>query len=124
MSDLAFGGTDCALPMLYALEQGIKVDVFTVITDNETWAGNVHPVEALQRYRKKTGIAAKLIVVGMTSTCFSITDPNDAGMLDVIGFDAATPAVMADFARQELSERGVRAPVIYRALAERSGNGL
>ena len=48
---------------------------------------------------KKTGIAAKLIVVGMTSTGFSIADPNDAGMLDVVGFDAAAPAVMADFAR-------------------------
>ncbi len=85
--------------MLYALEKRLKVDVFTVITDNETWAGTVHPVEALRRYRKKTGIAAKLIVVGMTSTGFSIADPNDAGMLDVVGFDAAAPAVMADFAR-------------------------
>jgi len=99
VSDLPFGGTDCALPMLYALEKGLKVDVFTVITDNETWAGSVHPVEALRRYRKKTGIAAKLIVVGMTSTGFSIADPKDAGMLDVVGFDAAAPAVMADFAR-------------------------
>ncbi len=99
VTDLPFGGTDCALPMLYALEKRIKVDVFTVITDNETWAGSVHPVEALRTYRKKTGIAAKLIVVGMTSTGFSIADPNDAGMLDVVGFDAAAPAVMADFAR-------------------------
>lgn len=99
VSDLPFGGTDCALPMLYALEQRLAVDVFTVITDNETWAGAVHPVEALRRYRKKTGIAAKLIVVGMTSAGFSIADPNDGGMLDVVGFDAAAPAVMADFAR-------------------------
>jgi 60 kDa SS-A/Ro ribonucleoprotein len=99
VSDLPFGGTDCALPMLYALEKRLAVDVFTVITDNETWAGAVHPVEALRRYRKKTGIAAKLIVVGMTSAGFSIADPNDAGMLDVVGFDAAAPAVMADFAR-------------------------
>ena len=99
VSDLPFGGTDCALPMLYALEKRLEVDVFTVITDNETWAGSVHPVEALRRYRKKTGIAAKLIVVGMTSTGFSIADPKDAGMLDVVGFDAAAPAVMADFAR-------------------------
>jgi len=99
VSDLPFGGTDCALPMLYALDKGLKVDVFTVITDNETWAGKMHPVEALRRYRKHSGIAAKLIVVGMTSTGFSIADPNDAGMLDVVGFDAAAPGVMADFAR-------------------------
>ena len=28
---------------------------------------------------------------------FTIADPNDAGMLDVVGFDLATPQVMADF---------------------------
>jgi 60 kDa SS-A/Ro ribonucleoprotein len=33
----------------------------------------------------------------MTSNGFSIADPDDAGMLDVVGFDTATPAVMADF---------------------------
>ena len=99
VSNLPFGGTDCALPMLYALEQGIEVDAFLVYTDNETWAGAVHPAKALQQYRQKTGIAAKLVVVGMTSTGFSIADPNDAGMLDVVGFDAGAPAVMADFIR-------------------------
>jgi 60 kDa SS-A/Ro ribonucleoprotein len=33
----------------------------------------------------------------MTSNGFSIADPNDAGMLDVVGFDSATPQLMADF---------------------------
>ena len=99
VSNLPFGGTDCALPMLYALERGIEVDAFHVYTDNETWAGAVHPVKALQQYRQQTGIPAKLVVVGMTSTGFSIADPNDAGMLDVVGFDAGAPAVMADFIR-------------------------
>lgn len=93
------GGTDCALPMLYASQHDLEVDAFVVLTDNETWAGRSHPVQALQAYRKKTGIPAKLIVVGMTSTGFSIADPNDAGMLDVVGFDAAAPLVMADFVR-------------------------
>jgi 60 kDa SS-A/Ro ribonucleoprotein len=31
------------------------------------------------------------------SNGFSIADPNDAGMLDIIGFDMAAPAVMSDF---------------------------
>jgi 60 kDa SS-A/Ro ribonucleoprotein len=35
----------------------------------------------------------------MTATGFSIADPSDPGMLDVVGFDAAAPQVMADFAR-------------------------
>jgi 60 kDa SS-A/Ro ribonucleoprotein len=69
------------------------------LTDNETWAGAVHPVQALRQYRERTGIAAKLVVVGMVSNGFSIAEPNDAGMLDVVGFDAAAPAVIADFIR-------------------------
>ncbi len=87
VSDLPFGGTDCALPMLYALERRLPVDAFVVYTDNETWAGMIHPVQALRQYRERTGIAAKLVVVGLVSNGFSIADPNDAGMLDVVGFD-------------------------------------
>jgi 60 kDa SS-A/Ro ribonucleoprotein len=99
VSNLPFGGTDCALPMLHAMQKNMKVDAFVVYTDSETWAGNIHPVQALREYRKKTGIAAKLVVVGMVSNGFSIADPNDGGMLDVVGFDAAAPAVIADFIR-------------------------
>lgn len=94
---LTFGGTDCALPMLYALEKRIEADVFMVITDNETWAGRIHPSQALGLYRQKTGIPAKLVVMGMTSTGFTIADPDDAGMLDVVGMDASVPAIVADF---------------------------
>ena len=96
-SDLPFGATDCALPMLDALEQGIEADAFIVLTDNETWAGDVHPSEALRRYRRKTGIPAKLVVAAMTATECSIADPEDDGMLDVVGFDTAAPNVIQDF---------------------------
>jgi 60 kDa SS-A/Ro ribonucleoprotein len=94
-----FGGTDCALPMMEAAYRGWEVDTFVVYTDNETWAGRVHPAQVLRDYRRKTGIAAKLVVVGMTATGFTIADPDDGGMLDVVGFDSAAPAVIADFAR-------------------------
>jgi len=98
---LPFGGTDCALPMLWALEQGVEADVFVVYTDSETWHGKIHPVQALRQYRERTGIAAKLIVCGMVANGFTIADPADRGMLDVVGFDTATPAVMSDFALAE-----------------------
>ena len=97
-SRLAFGGTDCARPMLYALERKLKVDVFVVYTDSETWFGQIHPVQALQQYRQKMGIAAKLIVQAFVANRVSIADPNDAGMLDVIGFDTAVPTLIRDFA--------------------------
>ena len=85
--------------MVHALEQKLPVDVFVVYTDSETWYGKIHPAQALQRYREKMGIPARLIVVAMVANRFSIADPEDAGMLDVVGFDTATPAVMADFVR-------------------------
>ena len=99
VGSLPFGGTDCALPMLEAAKRGWKVDLFVVYTDSETWAGDIHPSQALRRYRERTGIPAKLVVVGMASNGFTIADPEDAGMLDVVGFDAATPQLIADFAR-------------------------
>jgi 60 kDa SS-A/Ro ribonucleoprotein len=102
VSGLSFGSTDVSLPMTWALEHKIQVDTFVVLTDSETWAGNIQPVQALEKYRQATGIGAKLIVVGMTSTGFTIADPNDAGMLDVVGFDGATPALMAKFAKGEI----------------------
>jgi 60 kDa SS-A/Ro ribonucleoprotein len=94
---IPYGRTDCALPMLYALQKGLECDTFIIYTDSETWCGNIHPVQALVEYRRKTGIDAKLVVVGMVSNGFSIADPNDAGMLDVVGFDTAAPQVIADF---------------------------
>ena len=96
---LTFGGTDCALPMTYAERMGMNVDAFIVITDNETWAGHVHPSIALQSYRNKSGINAKLIVMGMTSTGFTIADPTDAGMLDIVGMDSSVPVLVSDFIR-------------------------
>ena len=102
VSNINGGGTDASLPMTWALKKKIQVDTFVVLTDNETWAGKIQPVQALEKYRQATGIGAKLIVVGMTSTGFTIADPNDAGMLDVVGFDGATPALMAKFAKGEI----------------------
>ena len=45
------------------------------------------------------GRPAKLSVVSMVANDFSIADPQDAGMLDFVGFDTSTPALLSDFAR-------------------------
>jgi 60 kDa SS-A/Ro ribonucleoprotein len=100
LQKIPMGGTDCALPMLWALDKKVKADAFVVYTDSETWAGKIHPVQALRQYREKTGIPAKLVVVGMVSNDFSIADPDDAGMLDVVGFDTATPQLINDFVKE------------------------
>jgi len=97
VSGLSFGGTDIAQPMVYAKSKGIDVDAFAVYTDNETWAGSVKPNVALKQYRDSRGRNARLVSVGMVSTGFTVADPKDAGMLDVVGFDSSTPSVMANF---------------------------
>jgi 60 kDa SS-A/Ro ribonucleoprotein len=102
VANLPFGGTDCALPMRYAQALEREVDAFVIYTDSETWAGDVHPVQALREYRRASGIDARLVVVGMVSNGFSIADPADPGMLDVVGFDTATPQLISDFARGAL----------------------
>jgi 60 kDa SS-A/Ro ribonucleoprotein len=99
VDSVPMGGTDCSLPILAALHNNIEIDLFVIYTDSETWAGRMHPTQALAEYRRKTGIDAKLAVVGMVSNGFTIADPNDPGMLDVVGFDTATPNVLAEFAR-------------------------
>jgi len=102
VSDIDCGGTDCALPMLHALKNGIAVDCFVVYTDSETWFGSVHPQVALQQYRAATGIQAKLVVVGMVSNNLTIADPSDPHTLNLAGFDTSTPEVLSLFARGEL----------------------
>uniref|UniRef100_A0A914ENZ0 TROVE domain-containing protein n=1 Tax=Acrobeloides nanus TaxID=290746 RepID=A0A914ENZ0_9BILA len=95
---MKFGFTNCALPMIWAADNKKDFDVFIVFTDSETFHGKVKPFEALQQYRKAMNIPdAKLIVVGMTSTKFTIADPTDPGMLDVVGFDSAVPELIRNF---------------------------
>ena len=92
-----FGGTDCASTMLDVAKNNIMVDAFIIITDNETWEEDIHPVQALQQYRSRINPKARMIVIGITSTGFSIADPSDMLSLDVTGFDTNAPSVIAEF---------------------------
>lgn len=99
---MTFSATDCALPMLYAMKNKIKVDMFVIYTDSETWFGVQHPMQALKEYRNRTGINAKLAVVAFTGNDFTIADPQDAGSIDFVGMDASGPQILADFARGDI----------------------
>ena len=83
--------------MQYALKNRMEVDNFIVLTDNETWCGREHPHQALEKYRQKMGRNAKLIVAGLRSTGFSIANPDDEGMLDIVGFDSSAPDIIRNF---------------------------
>jgi hypothetical protein len=97
-----FSSTDCVLPIQHAIKHNILIDAFIVITDNETYAPNEHPQNALIRYRELTGIQAKLIVLGMTGNCFTIVDPTDRNTLNLAGFDTSTPEIASMFMRGEI----------------------
>lgn len=99
IANMNFGATDASLQIRTALSAGEKYDAFCTYTDNDINTG-YHPSQMLVKYRKEMGIPAKMVVVGMTSTGFTIADPTDPGQLDVVGFDSATPSLLADFCRK------------------------
>jgi 60 kDa SS-A/Ro ribonucleoprotein len=91
------GGTNVAASIQWAIDEKIGVDAFVVYTDNETWAGNEHTCQALQRYRRETGIKARLAVVAFAATGRTVTDPTDPGSMDFVGMDASLPQALAAF---------------------------
>lgn len=102
VSNLPFGRTDCALPIVWALQNQVPFDTFQIYTDNETYYGSIHPHQALREYRQKMGIDARLAVVAMTASGNTIADPTDPGELDVSGFDSTVPSLLSDFSRGDL----------------------
>lgn len=104
--------TDCSLPMRWAMLNDVHADAFVVLTDSETWSGEIHPVVALAQYRARFTPDAALVVVAMTANNVSIADPNDARMLDVVGFDTAAPEIINAFISDTLGETFARAAAI------------
>jgi len=91
------GGTDLAQPIIYALKNHLMVDTFVILTDNETWAGQQHPVQALFEYRKRYNPQAKLVVLATTANGGTIVEPGDKLSLGIAGFDAAIPGLIKQF---------------------------
>ena len=109
MEQLPYGGTDCSLPMRWAAQTRTEVDVFQISTDYETWAGPVHPHEALENYRQKMGINARMQVVAVAPNRYSFgyhpapdSIAADLGVLDVSGFDSNVPQLLANHARGDI----------------------
>lgn len=99
---LDFGGTDCALPFLWAHKQDRDYDTVIIYTDNESWAGEIHTYQALKSYRRKVGHDVRMIAVALSAADYSVADPEDTHSLDVVGFDSAVPNLIADFSRGEV----------------------
>ena len=92
------GGTDCAAPIVWAIQKNVVVDAFILFTDEQSWAGNRHTFEWMREYRRQLNPNARLAVASMTPKHWTIVDPNDPRALHVIGFDTDMPQLMSNFA--------------------------
>ena len=95
-SGLNFGGTDASLAYTFALQHKLLVDTFVSWTDNETWCGYNHPVEALNKYRARMNPNAKAVYVTMVpyGDKTTLADPQDKHSYDIVGFSPDTPALI------------------------------
>lgn len=92
-----FGATNIGLLVETATKSKLPVDLFVVNTDNEVNSG-AHVHKLVEQYRQVMGIDARMVVMGMTATPFTIADPDDQGMLDVVGLDSNAFNLIASFA--------------------------
>lgn len=96
MDRMPFDNTDVSRPIKWAMEKDLEFDAFVVITDNET--GFENPSKVLQTYRDKTeNQGVKLVTMCMIANDRTVADPNDVDMLDVVGFDTASPKILSTF---------------------------
>jgi 60 kDa SS-A/Ro ribonucleoprotein len=100
MRQINFGATDCSLPMTWATERQKEYDCIIVFTDSETNCNKIQPSVALKRYRETLNIDTKLIVCGLSSNGFSLSDPDDKNMLDIVGFDSSTHDIINEFVNE------------------------
>lgn len=94
------GGTNCAVPILWATQRKWATDAFVIYTDTQTWYGHPHPIQALWDYRKAMGgLKTKLVSAAMVAYGRGdiASAQDDAGTLGVVGFDPNVPSLVTDF---------------------------
>jgi len=94
-----WGMTDISMGILEALKYKRKYDAFVVITDCDVNSG-IKPSEAMKQYRDGMKMPnTKLAVVATQGADYTIADPKDPLMMDMVGFDSHGPKILQDFIR-------------------------
>ena len=101
-SNQNFGGTDASVAYDWMIQHKFKADVVCFWTDNESWAGNRHPSQALAEYRKKVNPQVKAVYVTLAPYQITLVDPQDSLSWDLAGFDPGTPRIIQMLATGEL----------------------
>lgn len=94
------GGTDCSLPLRYAITKRLKLDGIVILTDNESWAGDQHSFEILTDYRAKLNTEVKMVEVALTATGHSQFPSDDRNLMRVVGFDSSVLNLIGMFLGQ------------------------
>lgn len=96
LRSLAKGGTNCASPIDYCIENNVDPDAIIILTDAQHWDGPL-PGKALQELRARVGHAVKLVVVCTTTNKWSTVCPNDPDVMNIVGFDSHAVRLIQDF---------------------------
>ena len=91
------GGTDLSIPVRHAMGLKVRPRLIVILTDNETWAGHMHCDQAWAEYRRQVP-GARLVVASMVANRVAAFDDQEGSVLQIAGFDAALPNVVASFA--------------------------
>lgn len=97
LQNMRFGGTDARLPLEWALRKRVKVDLFEVYTDNETWIDEGATHETFNRYKQEVNPDARAVAIAFTATENSIFAPDQG--LNVVGFDSGAPELISAYAK-------------------------
>jgi len=102
--DTPGGATDAALVFEYAIKRRLKVDVFIVWTDMQTWEGQRHPTSVLREYRNRINKDAKAIYVALVpyTDGVSLGNPKNPLDYDIAGFTSETPKLIQMIAGDEI----------------------
>jgi 60 kDa SS-A/Ro ribonucleoprotein len=94
------GGTDASLPIRWATNSKIKFDAICLYSDGESWAGHIHASQALEEYRKKSGINTVFCTCDTVANQTQLTDDLDVRSFHVAGFDEQAPNLIQQFINQ------------------------
>jgi 60 kDa SS-A/Ro ribonucleoprotein len=90
-------GTDCAMPLKWASSENVDVDVVIEFTDGQSWHGDIHVSQELEKYRNRVGHDVKLAVIYATPSEGKLTSDYDKSSLTVSGFDSTVPEAIREF---------------------------
>ncbi len=94
------GGTDASVPARWAQSSKIAFDAICLYSDGESWAGHTHASQALDAYRKVSGINTLFCTCDTVANRTQLSDNLDARSMHCAGFDEQAPLLIQNFIKE------------------------